>query len=65
MSQSSLIVIVPFLLAACAHDPSANGVSGDKSKHCAQLRQKIDDLKGRPQMRKAASDRYQLECVGY
>lgn len=32
--------------------------------HCDELHHQIEALKGKPQRRKAAADRYQRECVG-
>ncbi len=37
--------------------------TGMPDARCEQLRQQIDDLRGKPQRRKAASDRYRIECL--
>lgn len=34
----------------------------DQAAHCKQLRQRMDELKGRPQSRNAVIRRYKLEC---
>ena len=37
--------------------------SSKQSEHCKELRQKVDELKGKPQRRYAASQRYKAECT--
>lgn len=34
----------------------------EHSDHCRQLRQQIEELKGKPQRRHAVVERYKLEC---
>jgi hypothetical protein len=48
-------------------DPLATELSRDRSadeqaEHCIQLHNRIEELKGRPQRRNAAIQRYRLEC---
>lgn len=35
----------------------------EHAKHCTALRKQINELKGKPQRRYAASERYKLECL--
>ena len=35
----------------------------EQSKHCADLARKVEALKGKPQQRFAASERYKMECT--
>lgn len=44
--------------AGKARDTTAD----DQAAHCKQLRQRMDELKGRPQSRNAVIRRYKLEC---
>ncbi|MDH3282508.1 MAG: hypothetical protein OEQ18_15455 [Gammaproteobacteria bacterium] len=58
-------VVCVCLLSGCAGSTSKNYSRQDsesKLAHCEELRKRIDELKGKPQRRKAASDRYDLEC---
>ncbi|MDH3639116.1 MAG: hypothetical protein OES09_11755 [Gammaproteobacteria bacterium] len=53
------------LLSGCAGSTTQNYARQDSESqltHCEELRKRIDELKGKPQRRKAASDRYDLEC---
>ena len=36
--------------------------AAEHDEHCKQLRRQIDELKGKPQRRHAASERFRLEC---
>lgn len=35
----------------------------EQSKHCTELARKVETLKGKPQQRYAASERYKIECT--
>jgi hypothetical protein len=35
----------------------------DESKHCTELAKRVEALKGKPQQRYAASERYKQECA--
>lgn len=53
------------LLSGCAASTTGSYSRQDtdsKLAYCEQLRKQLDELKGKPQRRKAASDRYDLEC---
>lgn len=44
---------------------SSPGISKNsaQSEHCKELHKKIDELKGKPQRRYAAAQRYKAECT--
>ncbi len=59
------IIVCLSLLSGCAVSTSGSTTRQDtesKLAYCEQLYKQIDELKGKPQRRKAASDRYDLEC---
>lgn len=39
-----------------------NTTADDQAEHCKQLRQRMNELKGRPQSRNAVIRRYRVEC---
>jgi len=41
---------------------SRNTGENEKTVHCRHLKQKVDELKGKPQRRHVALQRYKLEC---
>ena len=45
---------------------SSPGITGKskQSDHCAELARKVEALKGKPQRRYAAAERYKQECTG-
>lgn len=46
------------------YSSSPNIHKGDEqSKHCTELARKVEALKGKPQQRYAASERYKMECT--
>lgn len=58
-------VICVVLLVGCVGSGGGNYSrqdAGNRLAYCDELQKQIDELKGKPQRRKAASDRYDLEC---
>jgi len=43
-------------------EKTRNTTNEEHSEHCKQLRQQMDELKGKPQRRHAVVERYKLEC---
>ncbi len=59
-------IVVTAVLTGCATEQPRPVTEDSASIHaarCAQLSQEVESLKGRPARRKAAMDRYQLECL--
>ena len=43
-------------------EPAKNDPAREKADYCNDLRRQMDELKGRPQQRNMAMQRYELEC---
>ena len=78
MKQVTLILVLCALPLACVAEKGQSIMFGDpdpvytesvtkdpaqeKADYCNELRKQMDELKGKPQQRNAAVQRYQLEC---
>ena len=43
-------------------EKSPDRATAEHEEHCRQLRRQMDELKGKPQRRHAASERFKIEC---
>ena len=62
----SLFASLLLTLGGCMSDSPAGdryARHAELEEHCAELLAQIDRLRGKPQRRAAASNRYRLECV--
>jgi hypothetical protein len=44
-------------------ETTPNTAADDRAEHCKKLKQRMDELKGRPLRRNPIVKRYQIECV--
>ncbi len=66
MTPFAWAAITGVFIAGCAAGPPDNVYRERADNHaerCMQLSREIDALKGKPVRRKAAMDRYELECL--